>query len=337
MMKIYQSILAGMVLLLIGCAKTSKEEEDRTKRLERMLAERKAKKGKIVREKPTEGGEIVGEKPIELVEVIQVTESSLSQDTFPSWSPYGKRIAYSSYQDGKQKIWVIDVDEEGRPVGEPRMITKEEGLDPSWSPDGRRLVFHSDRSGKNELFVVDVETEGEEIILYRGDRSYPPRNPSWAPKGEGRVAFVSQNNIALIRIGQEEITYLTRSLPAFNDFPCWSPDGKEILFSSDGDLKVVSAEGEELEELVSGSWNGHPSWSPDGKRIAFISNKEKMVKEVAVNYYDLWVMDLESGKKTPLTNDYYREGYPSWSPDGKRIAFQCNRKGNYNIFVISIE
>ena len=73
-----------------------------------------------------------------------------------SWSPDGKRIAFSSTRDeaGNAEIYVMNRD--GTAI---RRLTHHPGIDvsPSWSPTGRELVFTSERTGSPQIFVMDAE------------------------------------------------------------------------------------------------------------------------------------------------------------------------------------
>ena len=66
------------------------------------------------------------------------------------------------------------------------------------------------------------------------------------------------------------------------------------------------------------------SRSPDGSRIAF-SNLE------------IWVINANGTGPVNLTNNPAYDAIPSWSPDGKRIAFVSNRHGNDEIYVMNAD
>lgn len=79
-----------------------------------------------------------------------------TQYSTPRFSPDGKWIAVSMWQDGQRDIWILDG--EGNPV---QQITNDKALDtdPRWSADGRRLYFSSDRTGVFNIFALELDTE----------------------------------------------------------------------------------------------------------------------------------------------------------------------------------
>ena len=159
--------------------------------------------------------------------------------------------------------------------------------------------------------------------------------------------------------------------------PRWSPDGKYISFlTARGDddepdqVWLLDRTGGEASPLT--GFNGEVTeyaWSPDGKKLAMIvadedPHKKKKGEEdktppsiVIDRYYfkedktgylgpqrqHLYVFDVASRKAENLTPGQYDEGWPSWSPDGRQIAFFSKRSGDpdrnseFGLYVIAAE
>lgn len=81
--------------------------------------------------------------------------------------------------------------------------------------------------------------------------------------------------------------------------------------------------------LVTRVTNAYPAYSPDGRRIAYMSN--------AAGDFDIYVVALEEGTRSRLTDAPGRDGTPAWSPDGRRIAFQSFRDGHSQIYVMETD
>lgn len=334
------SVATLVTFLILGCANKKKKRAGPD--FTRMVGEKKEVIGKRIEE-----GKAVG-KEKKLSEPWPIS-TGLSYYSFPAWSPDGEKIAYTAYQEGRQDIWVVEVDEDGHPKGAPVNITNSASMDehPSWSPDGKRIVFHSDREeGKRKLFIVDADGSNLELLYqHQTERGLSESfNPSWAPGGE-RIAFVAENNIWVIdKDGKREPRRITSS--GYNDYPSWSPDGNWLVFYSGSAIKLIKADGSEEPKKLTGSggmrsdfpgWSGYPSWSPDGKKIAFISNKKKTWRGKEEEYYDLWIVKAGgTGEAEYLTNDKYREYFPTWSPQGDKLAFQSNRKDGFHIWAVSL-
>ncbi|HEV2485444.1 MAG TPA: hypothetical protein VGT08_07925 [Terracidiphilus sp.] len=105
--------------------------------------------------------------------------------------------------------------------------------------------------------------------------------------------------------------------------PSWSPLGDWIVFTSEragsADLYRIHPDGTGLDRLTDNpAYDDQAAFSPDGRQLVFVSTR-------AAGKANLWVLDVASRKATPLSSGDGGDFRPSWSPDGKWIAFSSDR------------
>ena len=117
--------------------------------------------------------------------------------------------------------------------------------------------------------------------------------------------------------------------------PVWSPDGRVIVFASNGkgrfDLYRKASDGTGSEELLyADGLNKYPSsWSPDGKFVLYTAFGDPKTGN------DVWVLPLAAGAKPfPLLQSPFDEGNAQFSPDGRWVAYQSNESGRFEIYVM---
>ena len=120
------------------------------------------------------------------------------------------------------------------------------------------------------------------------------------------------------------------TMSGFIGRPDWSPSGRRVAIltcSEDGcTIIAITDDGSWATGLLSRPFAVFkPAWSPDGTRIAYQSWEEEGNAEI-------WVMDVDGGNRTRLTNNTAYDDYPSWSPDGVQIVFVSDRDGNREIY-----
>jgi len=149
------------------------------------------------------------------------------------------------------------------------------------------------------------------------------------------IAFVStmtgNKEIAIMDWDGHNRLQLTRN-GSINLNPNFSPDGREIVFSSykrgNPDLfkRALSSTAEVLLSNRKGL-NITGAWSPDGTRIALALSKD--------GNSEIYTISRDGGNPVRLTVNHAIEVSPAWSPDGSRIAFVSDRLGKPQIFVMN--
>lgn len=118
--------------------------------------------------------------------------------------------------------------------------------------------------------------------------------------------------------------------PTFAE-PSLSPDGREIVFASGGDLWTVPAAGGDARLLVSHpATEGRPLWSPDGARLAFTSTRS--------GNGDIYVLTLATGALQRITFDDAADVLGAWSRDGQWLWFHSSSRdisGMNDVFRVS--
>ena len=174
-----------------------------------------------------------------------------------------------------------------------------------------------------------------------------------AVDAQAQIAFMSKRDgnpeIYVMDIDGKNQRRLTNH-PKSDWSPSWSPDGKRIVFMSERDghvhvhgwpvceIYVMDADGGNQQNLTNDpNDDRQPSWSPDGKRIVFTSWRDGLAID-RVPTSEIYVMDADGGNPQNLTNHRHHDRDPSWSPDGKQIAFSATRDGHFeNDFGITEE
>lgn len=217
---------------------------------------------------------------------------------------------------------------------------------PMISPDGKRIVYVLSRADlersvyDTDLWLIGVDGSNDTRLT----RSLSTNNhPRWSPDGT-RIAFLSdrdggRNAIWMIAANGGEAEKITTEKSSISDFE-WSPDGKNIAFvmreplpAEKEDVRVVgddprpphlyllNVEARSVTRLTRGSFSvTNPSWSPDGSLIAveYLKNgvRDDSRREIAV-------ISRPGGEvREVVTSGLNRN--PSFSPDGKSIAFLGN-------------
>jgi Tol biopolymer transport system component len=184
------------------------------------------------------------------------------QETWPTWSPDGMKIAYTSNaEDVFQDIWVMDAD-----GTDQTRLTVNEAFDafPEWSPDGSKIAFTSDRDEVDDIWVMDAD--GSDPLRLTSGQGIDER-PDWSPDGT-RIVFSRGGNIWTMNADGTELRRLTDTRRR-ETAPAFSPNGHRITFNliaGDGRIGVwvMRADGTNRRQLTFGKLDFFPDWQPVG-------------------------------------------------------------------------
>ncbi|MCZ6696515.1 MAG: protein kinase, partial [Acidobacteria bacterium] len=211
-------------------------------------------------------------------------------------------------------------------------------LHPSLSPDGRMLVFTSRSSGNRDIYFRIVG--GQKTLNLTEDSDADDEWPAFSPDGM-RIAFVSaRDGGGLFVMGATGESVRRLANQAYN--PSWSPDGQEIIFSTQsflspygrtghGEIRAVNVDTGAVREISHQEDAVQPVMSPGGKRIAFWG------LPAGTGQRDIWTIPAKGGEAVPVTSDRHTDWNPIWSPDGRFLYFCSDRSGSMNIWRVPIE
>ncbi|HET9704815.1 MAG TPA: protein kinase [Vicinamibacterales bacterium] len=167
-----------------------------------------------------------------------------------------------------------------------------------------------------------------EVLLDR--RLMPNASMRLSPDGR-RLAltiFDGQADIWILELESRGIRRVTSGAGS-ESFPVWSPDGSRLYYSSNtgGVTRTVTkaVEGSDTETDVSSIAFFPMSISPDGRTLA--------ARAITRTSYDVVTVDIASGKITAVAALPANETEPSFSPDGRLIAYQSDESGTNEVFV----
>ncbi|HUS19068.1 MAG TPA: S9 family peptidase [Terriglobales bacterium] len=280
----------------------------------------------------------------------KVITSGATNETRGRFSPDGKSILFQSPRDGGQQIWVQAFDgTNGALSGEPRRVTNisTEADGAMWSPDGKSILFisevyadcHDDACNKERDEAKGkskVKAATFTRLFYRHWSSYTrfKRSHLFIVPADGGVA--------------KDLTPGDHDVPPFSlggqDFYAFSPDGKEVAYTSNIDeveatstnneVFVVPAAGGSAKKISnSPGSDSTPLYSPDGKYIAL---RVQLRNGYESDRFRLFLYDRAAGTLKNLTENFDRwVGTIAWSPDSKQIYFNADDKGEAPIYAIN--
>lgn len=238
-------------------------------------------------------------------EKVKVTRNR-TINLFPSWSPSGSEILYTSYKNGKPQVFSYDFSS-----GKESAVSSRTGLNLGgrWGPEGKSIAIALEKNGNIDIYLVSPSGE-----IVRRLTKHPgiDVSPTWSPDGK-QLAFVSDRGggpqIYTYDLDSGRIQRVTYE-GNYNTSPDWSPGGDRIAFTGlagNFDIYTIRPDGRERLQVTSHPADDEdPSWSPDGRFIAFASNR--------TGRHLIYIMQANGDDQTRLTGSAGDDTNPSWSP-----------------------
>ncbi len=241
------------------------------------------------------------------------------------------RIAFSNDSTGHKEIYLVDYDGKGL-----TQLTRDNSIAllPRWSPDGQRLFYTTYRYRNPDVFEINLaERKIKPLSLYQGVNL--PGGVS--PDGSEIVLTLSRGrtpNIYVMNLKTKKLRQLTKGYNV-DSSATFSPDNNYVAFVSDrsGNPQIYSLEQAtgELKRLTRLNWCDSPEWSPSGEWIVFAG------RESARDSMDIYLVDPTGSQLRRLTRNAGSNEDPTWSPDGRFIAFTSTRNGARQIYVMDAD
>lgn len=195
---------------------------------------------------------------------------------------------------------------------------------PVYSPDSSKIAFSSNGNKTTHIWVMNAnKTNKHELSHLNNDVA-----PAWSPDGHA-IAFQSYGNnntaenkfsIWVMNDDGSNPHQLIEPAKEGDQYPCWSPNGKYIVWTHGKQLWIMDNNGQNAHPLTTQAaktfeYCGH--WSPDGHQIAYLADNMEKTKSIGTK---IWLID-SNGSNQKLFNAGIAAYAVTWSKDGKFLYY----------------
>lgn len=261
--------------------------------------------------------------------------------TLTDWSQDGQYLTYFSTDLSGGGLYALPLAGERKPIEVLR--NKFQITGPRLSPDNRYMSFVSNASGRNEVYAVPFNptaAPGAALTPTQISDQGGTGMVFWRRDGKELYYLAADRGVMAVAVGTGAAAFSKPQLlfrPSADIAPGLNPG--TVSVSRNGERFAMAVPRPQLRQLTvfdrsgkplntvgqPGAYN-QPNLSPDGTRTVVMRNDPQS------GNLDIWVVDIASGKGTPITNDAFPDTAPIWSPDGKHVAYVSTREGLSGIY-----
>ena len=277
---------------------------------------------------------------------IQYTFNMSKEEFTEEWHHYLKKIYWPEISITE------DIREMSVRLTDHKKWKNAQNIAPAISPAGNKIAFLSDRKGYADIYLMDVQDGKKLKRIIKGQRKasleelkWLAPGISWSPDSK-HIVFAAKSKkhdaLVIVNVDNGKQTFYPLSQLKGVFAAAYHPQDENIIAFSghngeQSDIYVYNLKNKTLINLTEDTQaDENPQWSPDGNAIVYASEhlKSKAMRDKRHPYqWDIYNVEVDSKKKTPLTQTDIDENYPYVDPLNRGIIYTSDKNGVFNIYI----